>query len=157
VGRVGCGVKFILVTVLALLAAFAIVTWWALESGGVAIVETRAYDGTVRSTHVWYAETGRELWLEAGTPENGWFVDLNDHPQLRLTIDDRSKRYTAEPIEDPSGHQRIRELMRRKYGFRDRWVGFIADTSRSIAVRLEPRGSPPDDAVPNESGARAPR
>jgi hypothetical protein len=150
-------VRFALATVLALLVASALVTWWALESGGVAIVETRAHDGTARFTHVWYAETDGELWLEAGTPENGWFVDIQGHPQLRLAIDDRSQRYTAKPIEDPSGHGRIRALMRGKYGFRDRWVGLVADTSRSIAVRLEPLGSPPDELPPHTGGAGAPR
>ena len=131
--------KLALATGFALLAAFVVITWWALESGGVAIVETQAHDGTVRSTHIWYADSDGELWLEAGTPENAWFVDLQSNPQLRLKIGEHSQPYTAEVIGAPSGHGRIRALMRRKYGFRDRWVGAIVDTSSSIAVRLQPR------------------
>ena len=53
--------KLILIVVATLLAAFGATTWWALESGGVAVIETRAPDGTVRSTHVWYAEPNEEL------------------------------------------------------------------------------------------------
>jgi hypothetical protein len=121
-----------------LVAAFAAVTWWALESGGVAIVTTGPAGGGRRSTHVWYVETDGEVWLEAGTPENGWFVDLETNPNLALEIDGHSRRWRAVPIDDPSGHQRIRSLLRKKYGFRDWWVGLLVDTSRSVAVRLTP-------------------
>jgi len=130
--------KRMLGAVAILVAAFGVTTWWALESDGVAAVETVAADGTVRVTHVWYSETNGELWLEAGSPENGWFQDVQQNPSLTLTIDGRSVRYMARPIVDPSGHPRIRSLMREKYGFRDWWVNLIADTSSSMAVRLAP-------------------
>jgi hypothetical protein len=119
-----------------LLGTFAATTWWALESGGVAVIETRTLDGSIRSTHVWYAESDGELWLEAGTPENAWFRDVQRNPELTFTAADRSQRFLAEPSDDPSGHARIRSLLRDKYGFRDVWVGFLVDTSRSVAVRL---------------------
>jgi hypothetical protein len=122
----------------ALLAAFVAVTGWALESGGVAIVRTGPAGDDRRATHVWYAETNGEIWLEAGTPENGWFVDLQTDPELTLEIDGRRQRWRAVPIDAPSGHPRIRALMREKYGFRDWWVGLLVDTSRSVAVRLTP-------------------
>jgi len=121
-----------------LLAAFVAVTWWALESGDVAIVSTGPVGDDRRTTRVWYAETDGEIWLEAGTPENGWFVDLRTHPELVLEIDGRSQRWRAFPIDDPSGHPRIRSLLREKYGVRDWWVGLLVDTSKSVAVRLSP-------------------
>ena len=123
----------------ALVAAFAAVTWWALEAGGVALVETRAPGGEPRSTHVWWAEVDGEIWLEAGTPENAWFVDVLHEPALVLEIQGRRARYAARPVAEPGGHQRIRARLREKYGLRDRWVGLLVDTSRSIAVRLVPR------------------
>jgi len=128
---------------LLLLAAFAATTWWALESGGVAIVQTRPPGGGVRDTHVWYTESNGELWLEAGSPENGWFVDVESDPALTFTVDGRSRRTIAVAVDEPSGHPKIRALIREKYGFRDWWVGLIVDTSRSVAVRLvAPPGSP---------------
>ena len=130
--------KLTLLVVATLVAAFGATTWWALESGGVAVVETRAPDGAVRSTHVWFIESDKELWLEAGTPENAWFQDVQRHPILTFQADGRSTRYATRPIGDPSGHTRIRSLMREKYGLRDRWVGLIFDTSRSVAVQLLP-------------------
>lgn len=129
--------KKALIALVAPSLAFAGVTGWALESGGVAVVQTRRADGTHRSTHVWYVEPDGELWLEAGSPRNGWFVDAEQHPELRLVIDGSSRAYAARPLADPAGHDRIRELIRAKYGFRDVWVNLIVDTSRSVAVRLE--------------------
>ncbi len=130
--------KPVLIVVIMLVAAFGATTWWALESGGVAVIETRTPRGTVRSTHVWYTEPTKELWLEAGTPENAWFQDIRQNPVLTFRANGRSARYVARPVDDPSGHSRIRSLIREKYGFRDRWVGHVVDTSRSVAVRLLP-------------------
>ena len=130
--------KPVLLTVATLVVAFAGTTWWALESGGVAVVETWTPKSSVRSTHVWYTEPGEGLWLEAGTPENAWFQDIQENPALTFRADGRSARYVARPVDDPSGHTRIRSLIREKYGFRDRWVGLIVDTSRSVAVQLLP-------------------
>lgn len=130
--------KPVLIGVATLLAAFGAITWWALESGGVAVIETRTADDGVRFTHVWYTEPNGELWLEAGTPENGWFIDIQANPAVRFEANGHSARYTARPEEDPSGHDRIRSLIREKYGIRDRWVGLVVDTSRSVAVRLLP-------------------
>ncbi len=130
--------KLMLMVVATLVAAFGATTWWALESGGVAVIETRTAEGTVRSTHVWYSEPNEELWLEAGAPGNPWFQDVQQNPVVTFTANGRSVRYVAQPVDHPSGHTRIRALIRDKYGFRDRWVGLIVDTSRSVAVQLFP-------------------
>ncbi len=130
--------KRALIAIAALTVAFVATTWWALESGGVAVIETRAPGGSIRSTHVWYAEPDGGLWLEAGTPQNAWFQDVQQHPALTFEADGRSARYNAQVVDDPSGHPQIRALMREKYGLRDLWVGLIFDTTRSVAVRLLP-------------------
>lgn len=92
----------------------------------------------MRSTHVWYAEPDGEILLEAGTPENPWFQDIQVSPVLGFRSEEHDARYSAHPVEDPSGQRRIRALLREKYGFRDLWVGLLVDTSRSVAVRLVP-------------------
>ena len=63
-----------------------------------------------------------------------------------LRVGEGSERYRAEPIAAAEGHERVRALMREKYGWRDRWVSLLFDTSRSLAVRLVP-------AAPTRSGA----
>ena len=130
--------KLTLIAIAALAAAFGAMAWWALESGGVAVIETQTPDGTVRSTHVWYVEPNGELWLEAGTPENAWFRDVQTSPVVTLKANGRVSRYSARPVDDPPAHSRIRSLIRDKYGLRDLWVGLIVDTSRSVAVQLLP-------------------
>lgn len=121
--------------------ALVTVTGWALESSGVAVVGTRAEDGSLRSTHVWFVETGEpdaELWLEAGTPTNPWFLDVQRDPALTFEAGRRSGRYVARPVPGADAQRRVRALLREKYGFRDWWVGWLVDTSRSVAVRLVP-------------------
>jgi hypothetical protein len=122
--------------VLVAIAGFLLLTWWALESGGVAIVETRAADGSTRSTHVWFVEPGGELWIEAGTPKNGWYVDIQQERTLLFSAARRSGSYLAERVPGSDAHDRIRSLLRDKYGFRDWWIDLIFETSDSIAVRL---------------------
>ena len=111
-------------------------TAWALEWSGVAIVETQAADGSVRSTHVWFVEPGGALWVEAGTPKNSWFLDVLRDPRLEFSADGRSGRYLARRVETPAARARIRGLLRQKYGIRDWWIGVLFDTSKSIAVEL---------------------
>jgi hypothetical protein len=131
----------LLAAVAALALALLLLTGWALESGGVAVVETRRADGGLRRTHVWYAEEDGDLWLEAGTPENPWFRDVRRDPELTLRTEGRSGRFLARIVEGASGHEHIRSLLREKYGIRDRFVGLLVDTRRSVAVRLLPVGA----------------
>jgi hypothetical protein len=132
-------VKRAFVTVSLFLLAFIGFTWWTLESSGVAVLETRKPDGSTRSTHVWHVTHNGEVWLEAGTPENAWFQDVEASPRVLLRLGGRSTEYLAQPVRESSGHAKIRSLLREKYGLRDRWVGLLFDTSRSVAVRLLPQ------------------
>ena len=139
--------KLILQIFLGAALGFLLITWWALESGGVAVIETRADDGSLRSTHVWFVEPDGELWVEAGTPENGWYLDVLRDPALSFSADRRSGRYLAERVSGDNtdrtdgadeAHARVRSLLREKYGFRDFWISLIFETSNSIAMRLIP-------------------
>ena len=123
---------------------FAMLTWWALESGGVGILESQTGDGTTRMTHVWFVETDEALWVEAGTPQNPWFVDIQENPAIALTTFDRPDEYIAEIVPGESAHREIRSRLREKYGFRDWWIGVIFDTSQSVAVRMIPPGAVPE-------------
>ena len=114
------------------------ITWLALESGGVGIVETQRPDGTRRSTHVWPARIDGDIWLEAGAPESGWYRDVRSEPELWLDYDGARERFWAVPVHDPVAYERLRGAIRERFGWRDRWVGIWVDSSQSIAVRLDP-------------------
>jgi hypothetical protein len=115
-----------------------VVAWWVLESEGVAIVETRAADGAIRSTHVWHVRRADQLWLEAGTPQNGWYLDIQRTPELTITIDGVAGVYRAVPVHDRVAQREVRELLRAKYGWRDRTVGLFVDAAAAVPVRLIP-------------------
>ena len=136
--------KIALASLLAFVLAFGGITWVALESSDVAVVETRRSDGSARSTHVWFVEEDGVLWLEAGTPENGWYVDVLRDPHLSFRADRRAGSFVARPLpEDPERHAWLRERLADKYGWRDTWVSVYVDQSRSTAVRLEPVAEAP--------------
>ena len=122
----------------ALAAGFVLFTGWALESGGVAVLTSYAADRSERETHVWYVEREGELWVEAGTPENAWYVDVQRDPRVTLTSTGPAGAYVAEPVRTPRAHANIRAWLREKYGLRDAWIGVLFDTSRSVAVRFVP-------------------
>lgn len=121
----------------AVLLALVGVTFLALESGGVATLETRDPAGAIRSTHVWYVEHDGELWVEAGAPENGWFVDVQHDPHLTFRSETWSGRCLARPSPSRDVHSKLRARLAEKYGWRDKWVGALVDSSRSSAVLLE--------------------
>ena len=136
----------VLGSVVATVLGFVALAWWVLESGGVARIETTAADGRVRETHVWYVVRDGELWVEAGTPENSWFVDVQREPVVVFRSDELSGSYRARIDRDPAAHPRLRAALQDKYGLRDRFVGLLVDSSRSLAVQLHPespaRGDP---------------
>jgi hypothetical protein len=139
----GKKMKIVLGSLAVIAVGFVLFTWWALEWEGVAILETRMADGSVRSTHVWYAEPDGELWVEAGTPQNGWYVDVQKDAVVSFHTPERSGEYLAEPIAGEDAHRRIRRLLQEKYGLRDWWIDILFDTTHSVAVRMVSPSSGP--------------
>jgi len=127
-----------LLGIVVVLLAFGGVTWFALEGHDVAILRTRAADGTVRETHVWVADSDGALFVEAATPARAWLLEAEAQPEIELVHGGATARYRAVPEPGAEGHAKIRRLLRGKYGWADRWVALLQDTSSSVAVRLEP-------------------
>jgi hypothetical protein len=127
-----------LVAIALLAALFGAVTWLALESNEVAVLRTRTPDGGFDETRVWVADAEGAALIEAATPERPWYQSLRMHPEVELLRDGSPLRYRARPEPGPEGRERIRTLLREKYGWADWWVGMLQDTSDSVLVRLEP-------------------
>jgi hypothetical protein len=125
--------------VLALLAGgFVALTLWALESREVVVLRTFDAAGAARETRVWIAEDeAGASWIEAPYPERPWLLDVAARPEVELVRGGTTTRWRAVPVPGAASHARIRRLLREKYGARDVWVGVLADTSRSLGVRLE--------------------
>jgi hypothetical protein len=130
----------ILVLVAAALLGFAAgATFVALEAGEVAVLRTSAPDGTLRETRVWVADDDGELWFESANPEKAFYRELLAQPEVEVVREGREPmRCRAVPDPSPAAHDRVRALLADKYGFADRWIGLLVDTSGSVAVRLVP-------------------
>lgn len=116
--------------------ALTVVTALALEGREVVVVETTDASGSPRRTRTWIADEAGSSWIEAASPERPFLHDLDRDPRLVLERGGARRRCTAEIAPNPQGHARIRRLLAARYGWADRWVAYLADTSRSLAVRL---------------------
>jgi len=124
-----------------LVAAFAAVTLWALEGREVALLRTITPAGDVRETRVWIAEDDGAWWIEAATPTREFLRDIVNEPTVEVERHGRPSRRVATPDFGDAGHARIRRLLRERYGVADVWIGLLADTSRSVAIRLDEPGA----------------
>ena len=128
-----------------LVAVFIGITVIATEGQEVVVLSTRAQDGSTRQTRVWVADADGAAWIESANSERELYADIRRSPAVSLYRDGKSHLYLARSFADAEGNQRIRSLLREKYGWADRWLQQLVDTSKSIAVRLDP---PPNFMAP---------
>ncbi|HYC54452.1 MAG TPA: nitroreductase/quinone reductase family protein [Candidatus Binatia bacterium] len=129
--------KRLLVAAAALVAALAALTVVALEGKDVAVLHTRDSDGIARATRVWIVEEDGAWWVEAAIADRPFYVALQQ--DARLEVEHRGEKFLARAtlMPNPEGHERIRRMLRSKYGWADDYIGLLQDTSNSLAVRLD--------------------
>ena len=129
-----------LATVLAAtVVGFAAVTLIALEGREVVQLRTVTPEGSVRRTRTWVADADGAMWVEAANVQRPFLLDLGAHPDIELVRGGTVLPVRAVAVPGLDAHRKIRSLLAEKYGWADRWIGLLADTSHSEAVRLEPR------------------
>jgi len=126
-----------LIAIVTLAVVFAVVTLIALEGREVVVVRTRDADGTEHATRTWIADADGAAWIEAANPERPFLRDLGREPTLVLDRRGLPLSCRARVLPNPDGHTRIRRLLADKYGWADCWIALVADTERSLAVRLD--------------------
>jgi hypothetical protein len=126
-------------TVLGIAVLFAAVTLLALEGHEVVVLRTVDAQGQARETRTWIADEEGYAWVEAANPERPFLLQLQSNPVVELRRNGTVRRCRANVVANPEGHERIRRLLSEKYGWADRWIGLLTDTSGSLAVRLECR------------------
>jgi hypothetical protein len=132
-------VKSLLLVSAGVIVLFGLITLLALEGFEVVVVHTTDVHGQTRATRTWIADYDGFAWIEAANPEREFYRNIVVHPEIELERRGAARRYHAVPLANPDGHQLIRRLLAEKYGLADWWIGLIADTSRSLAIRLEAR------------------
>jgi hypothetical protein len=118
---------------------FAAVTLLALEGREVVQLRTVTPEGGVRSTRIWVADADGAMWVEAANVQRPFLLDLRAHPDSELVRGGAVLPVRAVAVPGLDAHLKIRTLLAEKYGWADCWIGLVADTSHSEAVRLEPR------------------
>jgi len=118
---------------------FAGVTLLALEGREVVQLRTVTPEGSVRRTRTWVADADGAMWVEAANVQRPFLLDLRAHPDIELVRGGTVLPVRAVAVPGLDAHRKIRTLLAEKYGWADCWIGLLADTSRSEAVRLEPR------------------
>ena len=118
---------------------FAGVTLLALEGREVVQLRTVTPEGSVRRTRTWVADADGAMWVEAANVQRPFLLDLGAHPDIELVRGGTVLPVRAVVVPGLDAHRKIRSLLAEKYGWADRWIGLLADTSHSEAVRLEPR------------------
>jgi len=129
--------RVLLGSVLGVAGLFTAITLLALEGHEVVGLRTFDAQGQPRETRTWIADEDGYAWIEAANPERPFLLQLQAKPDVELRRHGTAHHCHAESTPNPEGHQRIRRLLAAKYGWADRWVGLLTDTSASLAVRLE--------------------
>lgn len=122
---------------LGIVASFVAITLWALEGREVVVLRTFDAHGDARQTRTWIADDGGSVLVEAATAGRPFLRDIQVRPGIELQRGGKTVRCHATPLANPGGHQRIRRLLRQKYGWADRWIALLTDTSESVAIQLE--------------------
>jgi len=131
--------KVLVSIVLVSILGFVGITYVALESGGVVEVETwNSEESNPRMTHIWFVRGTDKILLEAGHPENPWVKDLSSSDTIKIRGNGIDGEYRFKLVDDQSAHSEIRELMHKKYGWRDSWISCIFDVDKSMLVEISP-------------------
>ena len=117
--------------------AFAVVTLIALEGREVVVVETEDGEGSTHRTRTWIADDADGTWIEAANPARPFVADVRRSATVVLERGGVRRTCRAELVPNPDGHERVRRLLRDRYGWADCWIGLVADTRASLAVRVD--------------------
>lgn len=122
---------------IAIVVGFVGLIFGASELGGEGVtLYTTDATGAEHQTPLWVVDFDGAQYLRSGSGPSGWFVRLQERPDVRVQRGGEVKPYRAIP--QPEKVPAVDALMAEKYGVADRIVDLIRDPARSVAVRLEP-------------------
>jgi hypothetical protein len=127
--------RHLMLLVVAAAVAFGVVTLFALEGREVVVVETTSAGGKHR-TRTWVADDDGAVWIEAANPERPFLRDLEVDPVAVIERAGARRTCAATIFATPEGHHHIRQLLAARYGWADAWIGLVADTHASAAIRF---------------------
>ncbi|HEU4429828.1 MAG TPA: hypothetical protein VFT98_13785 [Myxococcota bacterium] len=123
--------------VVASLAVVAVAVHVALIEVGREVVTLRMIgpDGELDETRLWIVDDAGSSWLHSGG--EAWVRSFATSRVVEIERGGEVRQFRAHAV--PGPHDRVHDLMRKKYGLADRWVRFIGpDNESTLAVRLDP-------------------
>ncbi len=124
------------ITVILVILAWLGLQALASESGEVVSLTTYDSDGRTRVTRLWVVEYEDSQWLRAGSPGSTWLERLRKSPDIHVRRKNHNAYYHAVP--EPEVRDTINSLMRKKYGWRDKYVSFFYSRDDAVPIRLLP-------------------
>ena len=123
---------------LGLLGMTAAITLIALEGDEVVLLRATSPDGGVHEARVWIVEDAGTPWIEVADADKSFYRAMMARRSVEIVRRGEARSYRPVPVRSDEAHARLRGLLRAKYGWADRWIGVLVDTSDSIPVRLDP-------------------
>jgi len=117
---------------------FGAVTLVALEGQEVVVLRTFDAQGVARETRTWIADYQGAAYIEAANGKRPFLRDIAANSKVELVRDGKTETRRATVLPPASGQALVRALLRQRYGWADRWIGRLTDTSESLGVRLDP-------------------
>jgi hypothetical protein len=128
-------IRLVLV-VLGLLLAVLALEMIAAESGEVVVLRTTDPAGAPQETRLWVVDDAGHAWLRSGNDGASWYRNLSERPDVEVVRGSETLRARAVPQVD--ARARVNDLMLAKYGWADRFIGFLFGRDDSIPIRLDP-------------------
>ncbi len=116
-----------------------LIAWWlgqmiASETGEVVVLITQSETGEPKNTRLWVVDYEGNVWLRAGSEQAGWYKRIVSLPEITLQRRGIRQSFVAKP--EPAYRDTINTQMRKKYGWRDAYIGFFFARDESIPIRL---------------------
>lgn len=108
----------------------------ASESGEVVVLTTYDAAGEARTTRVWAVDYEGQVWLRSGSPQSGWFKDIEHRTDITVVRNGNTVRASARP--DVGQRAAINELMRAKYGAADAFIAVVFGRDDAVPIRVVP-------------------
>lgn len=109
----------------------------AAESGEVVVLTTQNQSEEAQETRLWVVDFEGRQWLRSGSDIQSWYGNIRRLPEVEVERGAIAKRYLAVP--SPENQAVIGRLMAEKYGWADRYIGFLFGRDKSIPIRLDPQ------------------
>jgi hypothetical protein len=123
-------------TLVAVIVVLAGLQMFASEVGEVVVVTTRDAAGDPHRTRIWVVDHDGAQWIRSGSESSGWFARLREQPTLELDRAGSHESYNVVVV--PEATAMVNELMAKKYGWADWYVGTLFSRAHAVAMRLDP-------------------